>query len=601
MLERGKMERGIFEIVDTESLVPGSHLLRKIDAAVDFTKIYDMVEPLYCADNGRPSVDPVVLFKMALIQHLYGLSSLRRTAEEVSLNVAYRWFLGYRLQEDTPHFSTISYNFRHRFTSETVDQIFNWILMEMVEAGYVAPGVVFVDGTHIKANANTKKVVQKEVPVAAKRYAEELMEEVNADREAHGKKPFEDDSDDDNNNEPPTPPKKKRDNTSKKKLKKRKKEAKKKTVTVSTTDPDCGLFVKGDHKRQLAYEAHTACDVHGVVLAVEVTPGNVHDSVAFDDVYDKVVEQFPQVHAFVADSAYKTPHICKKVFSDSRVLSTAYKRPQTMKGGHEWWKYVYDEHFDCVICPEYQVLKYSTTNREGYREYKSNPQVCADCPTRHLCTKNKDCIKTVTRHIWKEYEEQADDARYTPIYQQMYRARKETIERVFADAKEQHGMRYTRYTGLAQVTNWVKLKFAAMNLKKLAKWSWRDIRSNFIFSIIPFFFPQYAMNPCLACAKQGFLDGLWRTPSRCPPYMCYTSSFANASTCARLLSPSAHRSFTSFSAKVRFLDFSSMPFITLAATGAQEPFSIKPTVRFWKLRSVRWWINSFMKGNTSPL
>lgn len=502
------MERGIFEIVDTESLVPGSHLLRKIDAAVDFTKIYDMVELLYCADNGRPSVDPVVLFKMALIQHLYGLSSLRRTAEEVSLNVAYRWFLGYRLQEDTPHFSTISYNFRHRFTSETVDQIFNWILMEMVEAGYVAPGVVFVDGTHIKANANTKKVVQKEVPVAAKRYAEELMEEVNADREAHGKKPFEDDSDDDNNNEPPTPPKKKRDNTSKKKLKKRKKEAKKKTVTVSTTDPDCGLFVKGDHKRQLAYEAHTACDVHGVVLAVEVTPGNVHDSVAFDDVYDKVVEQFPQVHAFVADSAYKTPHICKKVFSDSRVLSTAYKRPQTMKGGHEWWKYVYDEHFDCVICPEYQVLKYSTTNREGYREYKSNPQVCADCPTRHLCTKNKDCIKTVTRHIWKEYEEQADDARYTPIYQQMYRARKETIERVFADAKEQHGMRYTRYTGLAQVTNWVKLKFAAMNLKKLAKWSWRDIRSNFIFSIIPFFFPQYAMNPCLACAKQGFLDGL---------------------------------------------------------------------------------------------
>ena len=223
MLERGKMERGIFEIVDTESLVPAEHLLRKIDKAVDFNKIYDMVEPLYCADNGRPSVDPVVLFKMVLIQHLYSLGSLRRTAEEVSFNVAYRWFLGYRLQEDTPHFSTVSYNFRHRFTTETVDQIFNWILSEMVDAGYVAPGVVFIDGTHIKANANTKKVVKKEVPVAAKRYAEELMEEVNADREAHGKKPFEDDSnDDDNNSEPPTPPKKKRDNTSKKKLKKRK-------------------------------------------------------------------------------------------------------------------------------------------------------------------------------------------------------------------------------------------------------------------------------------------------------------------------------------------------------------------------------------------
>ena len=86
MLERGKMERGVFEIVDTESLVPPEHLLRKIDAAVDFTRIYDMVEPLYCLDNGRPSIDPVVLFKMVLIQHLYGLPSLRRTAEEVSAN-----------------------------------------------------------------------------------------------------------------------------------------------------------------------------------------------------------------------------------------------------------------------------------------------------------------------------------------------------------------------------------------------------------------------------------------------------------------------------------------------------------------------------------
>ena len=125
MLERGKMERGVFEIVDTESLVPPKHLLRKIDAAVDFTRIYDMVEPLYCLDNGRPSIDPVVLFKMVLIQHLYGLPSLRRTAEEVSANMCYRWFLGYRLQEETPHFSTISYNFRHRFTTETVDQIYD--------------------------------------------------------------------------------------------------------------------------------------------------------------------------------------------------------------------------------------------------------------------------------------------------------------------------------------------------------------------------------------------------------------------------------------------------------------------------------------------
>ena len=120
MLVKEKMDRGIFEMVEIVGLVPQNHLLRKIDAAVDFNRLYEMVEPLYSEDNGRPSVDPVVL-----IQHLYGLSSLRRTADEVNLNVAYRWLLGYTLQEETPHFSTVSYNFRHRFTEDTVVQVFS--------------------------------------------------------------------------------------------------------------------------------------------------------------------------------------------------------------------------------------------------------------------------------------------------------------------------------------------------------------------------------------------------------------------------------------------------------------------------------------------
>ena len=127
-----------------------------------------------------------------------------------------------------------------------------------------------------------------------------------------------------------------------------------------------------------------------------------------------------------------------------------------------------------MLCPEFQVLTYRTTNRDGYREYKSDPKICIHCPTRHLCPCAKDCVKTVQRHIWKDYEELADDARYTPKYQELYKRRKETIERVFADAKEKYAMRYTQYRGLAQVTNWVKLKFAAMNLKKLAIWLWRE-------------------------------------------------------------------------------------------------------------------------------
>ncbi len=82
-------------------------------------------------------------------------------------------------------------------------------------------------------------------------------------------------------------------------------------------------------------------------------------------------------------------------------------------------------------------------------------------------------MKTVQRHIRKDCEELADDARYTPKYKRLYARRKETIDRIFADAREKHAMRYTQYRGLTQVTNWVKLKFAAMTLKKLAIWKWR--------------------------------------------------------------------------------------------------------------------------------
>ena len=105
---KGQENRYQVEMISIEDIVPQGHLLRQISNAVDFSKIYEFVEELYCDDNGRPSIDPVVLFKMVLIQHLYGLPSLRRTADEVSLNIAYRWFLGYSLQEETPHFSTLT-------------------------------------------------------------------------------------------------------------------------------------------------------------------------------------------------------------------------------------------------------------------------------------------------------------------------------------------------------------------------------------------------------------------------------------------------------------------------------------------------------------
>jgi len=104
--------------------------------------------------------------------------------------------------------------------------------------------------------------------------------------------------------------------------------------------------------------------------------------------------------------------------------------------------------------------------------------ICKHCTTRQQCTRSQSFQKTVTRHIWQDYLERAEDVRHSPLGKATYELRSQTIERVFADAKEKHGMRYTHHRGLIRVTNWVRLKFVAMNLKKLAMKRWRE---HFIF------------------------------------------------------------------------------------------------------------------------
>ena len=132
-------------------------------------------------------------------------------------------------------------------------------------------------------------------------------------------------------------------------------------------------------------------------------------------------------------------------------------------------EYVFDEYYDCYICPANKILKYSTTNRDGYREYKSDCRDCASCPNLSQCTESKNHVKVITRHIWEPYMEQAEDIRHTLGMKDLYDQRKETIERIFGSAKEYHGFRYTNMIGKARMTMKAALTFMCINLKKLAK------------------------------------------------------------------------------------------------------------------------------------
>ena len=145
----------------------------------------------------------------------------------------------------------------------------------------------------------------------------------------------------------------------------------------------------------------------------------------------------------------------------------------TGKGLFKKYEYAYDEYYDCYICPNNEVLSYSTTDKKGYKQYKSNPEICKNCPLREKCTKSKNCQKVITRHIWEEYKEQANENRYKKLWKDNYRLRKETIERVFGDCKEQHGLRFTRVRGLLKNEQNATMIFACHNLKKMANWRWK--------------------------------------------------------------------------------------------------------------------------------
>jgi len=441
-------------IVDIETLVPEDHLLRKVEKVMDNDWLYERLAPYYCHDNGRPGIDPVIIIKMVMIQHLFGIVSLRQTHARIEDTISYRWFLGYSLLEKIPHFATVSYAFCERFPQELTEEIFEHILNKAVENGLVDSKAIFIDGTHIKASANKRKFRKEQVAKAAKIYAGQLREEINAERKRLGKPPIQDDEDkiaDDDDGFEETVEK-----------------------TVSTTDPDCGMFVKGKHERQFAYEAHTACDRHGFVLGVEVTAGNVHDSVAWDRIYDQVTKRFPSSKFIVMDAGYKTAWIAKKTFDNERIPILPYTRYKGDKDHFRPWDFSYDPEKDCFTCPCGKLLRHTTTDKNGKRTYRSTPKDCRSCPLRERCGANEKGQRVLNTHIWQEYLDLAEQIRKTERGKQLYDRRKETIERVFADAKEKHAMRYTHHRGLARVTTWVRLKFAAMNLKKLAVWSWKN-------------------------------------------------------------------------------------------------------------------------------
>ena len=169
-----------------DELLPPTHLVRDLEAFIDWDFIYDICDPLY-SDFGAQRVDPVVLFKLMMINIIFGIHSMRKTCEEAKVNIAYRWFLGLSFVDTIPDHSTFSQNYSRKFKENDVAiKIFIHIIEVLKSNGVIDLTTIFSDGTHVKANANKNKYQNQEAEVAAKIYQQELEEEIAKDREQHG-------------------------------------------------------------------------------------------------------------------------------------------------------------------------------------------------------------------------------------------------------------------------------------------------------------------------------------------------------------------------------------------------------------------------------
>lgn len=465
MMTRQEYRNDCIILKTIEEIVPEEHMVRKLDAAIDLKFIEDEVESLYSA-FGKPSIPPMVLFKLLIINYMFGINSMRKTCEECEVNMAYRWYLGISIDDEVPNYSTWSQNYIRRYRgTEIFKTIFKKILKQAKEYKMLNMKTVYGDGTHQKASANKNKYEDVEVELEAKSYDEELLKEINKEREKLNKKPF-------------------------KSIEKKELEfdfktgeeievKKKKHIKVSKTDPESGNYHKGEHEKCFAYTHQAFSEENGFVVACSTNAGNMHDSVAFDGVYEELIEEYEEeIENVCLDSGYNTPAICKKIKDDGKEALMPYSRQKGRKDKELMAKkeFEYNKENDCYVCPTGEILELKTVDKQGYKIYKSDKKSCEICPLKEKCTKSKNHQKVITRHIWQDYKDEVNMKRYEKLFKSEYPKRKQTIERIFGDCKEQHSLRFTRVRGLEKNRNQALLIFACHNLKKMSLWRWEKAK-----------------------------------------------------------------------------------------------------------------------------
>jgi len=474
--------------VSLEDLVPPDHFYRRLERALDLGFVRDLVRGTY-AGIGRPSIDPVVFFKLQLILFFEGLRSERQLMQVVADRLSLRWYLGYDLSERLPDHSSLS-RIRERYGLDVFRRFFDRIVEQCLTARLVWGEELYLDATRVQANAATDSL-QPRFAVEA-----HLARLFAADRDEPGRGGAGDGPDEPDAGDAPTrlpvtlteeacaalvecaadrrawigrAGRPDRATTS---------GPYRRTADfrVSTTDPDATPMPFGDKGTRLGYQNHYVVDGGRarIILTALVTPAEVQEhQPTLDLLWHTRFRWKVRPRQVTGDTKYGTIENIAAIERE-RIrayvpLSAVGRRP----GHFGMTDFVYDAGADTYRCPGHQRLRFisqcETTRR---RIYEAPTGACAACRLRPECTTSKRG-RRVGRSLEETYLDRVRSYHVTESYAKAMRKRQVWVEPLFAEAKDWHGLRRFRLRGLEKVNGEALLIAAGQNLKRLlSRWGW---------------------------------------------------------------------------------------------------------------------------------
>jgi transposase len=445
MMGSKAVEPKLYLSFSLDAAIPANHLVRRLAAAVDFEFVRGLVRQHY-SHTGQPSVDPVVLFKLWLLGYLYNIRSERRLCEEAALNLAWRWLLGYELDQPLPDHSVLS-KARRRFGTRVYEQFFARIVQLCERAGLVQGDVLFVDSTLTQANAATqglrsRSLLQQTLPQPAD-FVEGLWAVNDADEGGSSADIWS------------------KPNTGRSGVN---------HLCVSPVDRDAQMFKKYGTTPLLSHKTHFVVDggQAGIITAVEVTGSCVPDGRAVGKLLDKHRAAIGRpARSLVADRGYGSEVAVLACVERDVEPWLARRETINTHGGLSRNEFTYVPERDLYLCPTGKELRRFRfkPGPEG-AAYRPRAGTCRDCQLRTRCVSGAG-DRVIGRSDHFALVEAMQARLSTRRGRALLRRRHIVSERINADAKAKHGMARAQFHGRAKMRIQALLTAAVINLKQL--------------------------------------------------------------------------------------------------------------------------------------